>query len=623
MLLSLLLACHAPQANRVIVLGFDGLDPDDVAAFRADLPAFSAAIDRGELVALHTTTPPQSPVAWSSFATSTNPGVHGIFDFIRRDPQAMFPEIATNTYAPPRYGPDGARLQPARAQNLRQGLPFWKVAADAGVPVRVLTVPYDYPPPELPGGEALAGLGAPDIRLTTSSFTLFEGEQDREESGGRRARLSPSGGALRGILEGPVGAHGGPVALALDFAPEADGYSFVLGGETVRIRPGATTGLLDLRFPVAPGATVDAWAELALVCASPAIYVSPLMPNPQAPYVPISWPQSYAVDLFARYGRFRTIGWVHDTSALQSGAVDEDFFLYQMRAIFEDELRVTLGELDRGGFRLFLKVFTETDRVAHMFTRFSDPAHPGYEAARAARYADAIRETYRMADRVVQQVQRRMQPGDVLIVLSDHGFHSARRGVDVNRALADAGLLVLRDGQTAASNLGKGAIDWSRTRAYALGTGQVYLNLRGREAQGVVAPEAAAATLAEVRAALLSLRDPQDGAAPLVDVLPAASIWRGDQLGRAPDLQLAFAPGYQVARRTTLGGIGGRVFEDNLRAWSGDHAASDAAQTQGVIWMSTGPIAKEDPHIIDIAPTVLSLLGVEIPAAFEGESLGR
>ena len=622
MLTLLLLACHSPSPPRVIVLGFDGLDPDDVAAWRADLPAFSAAIDQGLLVPLDTTTPPQSPVAWSSFATSHNPGQHGIFDFIRRDPKAMFPEIATNTYAPPRYGPDGAELEPARVTNLRDGATFWRLAAEAKVPVRVLTVPYDYPPEPLPGGQELAGLGAPDIRLTNSSFTVFEGDSDRELAGGKRARLTPVEGGLQGVLEGPVGPHGGPVGLALDFIPAEDGYDFTLHGERRALRPGSATGLQDLHFPVGPGKTVDAWADFALLRAGPAIYVSALMPNPLRPYVPVAWPESYGADLALRYGRFRSIGWVHDTSALQAGLIGEDFFLSQLRATFEDELRMTLGELDRGDFRLFLKVFTEPDRVAHMFTRFVDQNHPAYDAALAARYADAIHETYRMADRAVREVRARLGPNDVLIVLSDHGFQSSRRGVDINRALVEAGLMTLREGQSTASNLNKKAIDWEKTRAYALGTGQVYLNLRGREATGIVPPEQAAELLMAVRAALLALRDPQDGAAPLVAVYTAGELWSGPRVDeRAPDLQLAFAPGYQVARRTTLGGVGEETFEANLRAWSGDHAASDAAQTQGVFWMSSGAV--ERPNILDVAPTVLDILGVPIPADFEGRSLRR
>lgn len=624
-LLALLACTGPPPPGRVVILGFDGLDPDAVEAWRADLPNLAEAMDAGRLARLGTTTPPQSPVAWATFATSRNPGAHGIFDFVTRTPRNHLLDVATSRYTPPRYGPDGRLAALPQAENLRDGTPFWVTAAKAGVSVGAFAVPYSFPVDDLgPEGRGLGGLGIPDLRGTNSTFTWFgEPAEDDRPSGGRRVTLEPRGDAWVGVLEGPVGPHGGPVGLELAFVPEADTVSFALQGQAVRLREGEISGFLTVQFPLAQGQAAQAWVRVALVRlgAPPTIYVSPLMIHPDAPWMLISHPPELAQELAARGGPYRTVGWVHDTAALNGGLLPEGMFVEHLTETFERRLAMTLAELERENpARLLVSVFTAPDRAAHMFTRLSDPAHPAYDAALAADYGGVIRGTYALADRAIGQVRARLGPRDVLIVLSDHGFHPFNRALHVNAWLKEHGYLALTGPQREDSALYKKDIDWANTRAYALGTGQVFLNLKGRERFGIVAPADAAALAAELREGLLALVDPATGERPLVDVIPAATAWSGPHVaGRAPDLQLAFAPGYQASRRTTLGGVPPGLFEPNDRKWSGDHAASDAAQTEGLIavW-GPGASLPEAPHIADVAPTTLRLLGVSVPTDYEG-----
>src|SRR5688572_26661163 len=155
------------QAKKVIVIGLDGLEPTIVEPMleRRELPNLARLRDLGGYSRVRTTYPAQTPVAWSSFATGTNPGGHGIYDFVRRDPETYLPDLALNRYE------QKSALLPPRAVNLRRGRAVWEILGDAGIPSAVLRCPCTYPPDKL-RGRLLSGMGVPDIRggLGTSTF---------------------------------------------------------------------------------------------------------------------------------------------------------------------------------------------------------------------------------------------------------------------------------------------------------------------------------------------------------------------------------------------------------------------------------------------------------------------
>ena len=288
-----------------------------------------------------------------------------------------------------------------------------------------------------------------------------------------------------------------------------------------------------------------------------------------------------------------------------------------------DEVRAsTLRELGRPDWDLLVSVFTQTDRVAHMFYRFLDPDHPRYDAVLAARFGDAVLRVYQRMDTIVGEVLARLGPEATLLVVSDHGFHSYRTGLNVNTWLRDHGYL-------AQGPLAPGAeqedffpgVDWSRTRAYALGTGQIYVNLRGREGRGVVGPGAEYDALLDAIARGLEAEvDPATGERFVARVYQGHEIFPGAPPERMPDLQLAFRDGYRTSWRTPLGGIPKDLLEPNLKKWSGDHAASDVVDTPGVI-LASRRLAADDPAIVDLAPTALAFFGVPVPAEMEGHAL--
>jgi predicted AlkP superfamily phosphohydrolase/phosphomutase len=285
-----------------------------------------------------------------------------------------------------------------------------------------------------------------------------------------------------------------------------------------------------------------------------------------------------------------------------------------------------LEMLERTPRGLVTCVFDGTDRVQHMFMRYLDEDHPSRraeasDAAAAPRHARAIEDAYVQADVTLGRVMERIDPTDartLVLVLSDHGFAPFRRGINLNAWLLREGLLALRPGAD-----GRGEwladVDWSRTRAYALGLGGLWLNVRGREAAGVVAPSEAAGLRGEIAGRLTGLCDPEGGAVAVQRVSDPRAEGAGPWLDDAPDLIVGYARGWRASWDGARGVSAGPVFEDNTRRWSGDHCI-DPSEVPGVL-VANRPLAVAGARIIDIAPTVLALFGVPPPAWMEGRSL--
>ncbi|MEX0713308.1 MAG: nucleotide pyrophosphatase, partial [Pirellulales bacterium] len=161
-------------------------------------------------------------------------------------------------------------------------------------------------------------------------------------------------------------------------------------------------------------------------------------------------------------------------------------------------------------------------------------------------------------------------------------------------------------------------VDWSRTKAYALGLGGVYLNLAGREGQGIVAADEAQPLKSQLARKLSGLVDPQTGRVAVRSAVAREEVYRGPYTAEAPDLLVNFAEGYRCSWATTLGGVPQGHFEDNTRRWAGDHII-DPLLVPGVLLMSRPFRTKA--RLTDLAPTILAALGAPIPQAMEGEPL--
>jgi predicted AlkP superfamily phosphohydrolase/phosphomutase len=290
-----------------------------------------------------------------------------------------------------------------------------------------------------------------------------------------------------------------------------------------------------------------------------------------------------------RFGLYHTIGMPEETWSLNDGHLTDHAFLEMVRVTLGEQENMFYDALDRNDSDVVVSVFVQTDRVSHMFYRGIDPQHPLYkETDDEAR--EAIHWIYQEADRVLGETMLRMGSQDRLIVLSDHGFAPFRRAVNLNRWLAAEGLLVLKDGNMD-SSVGFTSVDWSRTRAYALGLNSIFINRSGREAHGVVDEIEVEQIKQQVISNLPAMLDPESGLPAIRNVFDGALLYPGNANHDAPDLVVGYEPGFRASWQTTLGGVPVSLIEDNNKKWSGDHCITPDA-VPGVLFTSFKP---DDP----------------------------
>jgi predicted AlkP superfamily phosphohydrolase/phosphomutase len=572
--------------KKLIFLGLDGLDPEATERWMAEgkMPNLARLRQQGSYRRLRTTCPPLSPVAWSTFATGVNPARHNIFDFLNRDLRTYAPELSSAKVRPAqrvlRIGRFEIPLERPSVEMRRKSEPFWKILDHYGVESTILRVPVTFPPDDF-NGRMLSAMSTPDLRGSQGTFSLFT--------------------AREGALEGPENAHPIPFRVVEN--------AMQIQGETHPLALGEYTPWIRLKFRAHGGSSIAGIVRFLLSRADPdfALYATPVQIDPENPALPISQPPYYAVYLAKLLGSFATLGLAEDTWALNDGAIDEDAFLKQAEFIQKEREAMFFSALDHLRRGVVACVFDTSDRVQHMFYRYLHPA------LAADRHATVIERMYRDMDRLVGDAMARVDRDTALFVLSDHGFCSFRRGVNLNSWLLQNGYLALNDDRQEGGDYFEG-IDWSRTRAYTFGLSGLYLNLRGREAQGIV--ENGAELTAELVTKLSGLRD-ETGEVAIQQVYATSEIYRGPYLNAAPDMIVGYARGYRTSWEAALGKVTARVFEDNEKAWSGDHCV-DPTLVPGILF-SNMKLDAVDPGIEDMAPTALRLFGVEPPPWMEGK----
>jgi predicted AlkP superfamily phosphohydrolase/phosphomutase len=633
---------RAPQ--RVFLVGFDGMDPTLARKWMAEgkLPNLSRLAEEGAFVPLQTTQPSESPTAWASFATGVNPGKHNIFDFLVRDFETYMPDLAMVRREPAEFLWGLVPTRKPKVESTRGGTSFWVHAGRDGIRSVVLTVPVTFPVEGVHHSDLLAGFPLPDIRGTVGTFSywatdLSPAEAGNTEFGGILERLLFEDGVASTVLVGPddpLVAKGEPrrrltVPLGVRWTEGASRVDLDLAGQEARLAPGEWSDWIPVTFRVNPLVRVRGMVQLHVVRADRElqVYASPVNLDPRRPVLPISSPEAFAPRLVDEVGLYRTLGWAEATWPLNEGRLDEAAFMADCDRAFADRERIFMRSLERDDWDLYLAVVETTDRVQHMMWRFIDPRHPMHDPALAARWGDAIERTYRKCDDLVGRMRAKLPNDAVVFVMSDHGFHSFRRSVNLNSWLAQNGYLVFTGQSEGAERrlddlFGQGrfweGVDWGRTRAYALGLGQIYFNLRGRESRGIVSAGAEYAALQdEIVERLSPLVDPETGERVFGGIYRRDELYHGEYLVNAPDLQAGFADGYRVGWQDTLGGIRPSVIENNTKRWSGDHCGTARELSAGVLFANRR-LAREDPHILDLAPTILKLLEVPLPEDLDG-----
>lgn len=622
---------HA-KVKRVVFLGLDGLDPDITERLMAEgrLPNLARLREEGSYRRLRTTFPSLSPVAWSTFSTGVSPARHNIFDFLNRNLKSYLPELSSARVEKPRRVLRLGRLRiPLSRPNVelrRKSQPFWKILGEHGVGSTVLRVPITFPPDKF-DGRMLSAMCTPDLKGTQGSFSQFTTRLEKATfENGSRYPLRPADGAFEGHIEGPEDLfHEGGDVLRIPFRLQVDrakkSARLEIDGESHKLSLGEYTPWIRLTFRTALRVKVTGIARFLLNEVEPevSLYLSPINIDPENPALPISQPSYYAIYLANLLGPYATVGMAEDTWALNESVIDEEAFLKQAYLTFEEREAMFLSALEKTRSGVVACVFDTSDRVQHMFFRYLGGDGP--EAPAAGQHAGTIEEMYERMDRLVGKAMANAGRDTALFVLSDHGFCSFRRGVNLNSWLLRNGYLALKDGATESGPYFQG-VDWSRTRAYSLGLAGMYLNLKGREAQGTVAPGAEAEALKqEIAGRLGQLHDEDRSRAAIREVYVTNSLYRGPYLDAAPDLIVGYHRGYRISWGAAVGRVTPEVIEDNPKAWSGDHCV-DPVLVPGVLF-SNRKIDAEDPGIEDLAPTALKLFGIDPPAWMEGKPVFR
>ncbi|MDQ6894745.1 MAG: alkaline phosphatase family protein [Acidobacteriota bacterium] len=525
-------------------------------------------------------------------------------------------------------------------KNNRLGKTFW---SEAGArPAAVLRVPVTFPPEKFEDGRQLSGLGVPDLSgrigkpfyfTSDPFFTPREGNDFSVEvvklesnSGRQTVRIADPPGKPFG-REAPL-----DLAVTLTVPAARDRLEIEVAGQRASLPPGAWSEWMSFPFRVNPLVTIRGYGRFRVERVDPEIslYLSPIQFDPERlpPGFALSAPAGFAPGLLRRFGRFKTMGWAIDTWSIQSGTLPEDGFLDDVAATVAQDRRM-LDSLLLEKDRLLFHYFEFPDRVAHVFWRFRDPKHPAYDAALAKKYGDAVEKSYETVDAIVGDAAKTLAPEDVLIVLSDHGFATWRRSVNYNSWLVENGYLVLTGGaqrKSLEALFSRGAfwenVDWTKSRAYAMGLGDVYVNLRGRERDGLVAPGAEYEALrAELIARLTALSDPVNGERAVSRVFKREDVYRRFDARTIPDLIVTNTAGYRVSWQSSLGVPTANVFEDNRDVWSGDHCSVDPDLVRGILFVSRRFRADSIPGIADVTASVRALIGAPAPAEAAGKSL--
>lgn len=619
------------DVKKVVVIGLDGMDPDIAGKFMAEgkLPNFQKLKDAGCFSKLGTTFPAVSPVAWSSFATSVNPGKHNIFDFLTPNRNHYIADLSSvhigKVKRNLKIGKYKIPLGKPEIKLHRKSQPFWKVLGEYGVYSSILRVPITFPPEKF-YGVCLSGMCVPDLKGTQGSFTYYT--SDEEQTGamyeGERIFVEKNNGLISSYFPGPAN----PILreeapLRVPFKVEvidSDKAVLHLPDQNIKVRRGKYSDWIKLQYKLGLGIKITGIARVLIKSFQPhfSMYVTPINIDPEKPVLPISYPSIFSVYQAKLHGSFSTLGLSEDTWALNERIINEDDFIEQAYDIHKEREKMFFHALKSTKQGLVVTVFDITDRIQHMFIRFLFEDHPAVKDADLKKYRNVVEELYVHMDKLLEKTMKSLDDDTVLFVMSDHGFKPFMWGFHVNSWLHKEGYLVLKSGDE--SNAWFENVDWSKTRAYCLGMAGIYLNIKGREARGIVAPDNDAAELKkEIIEKLVKVINPGTNKPVLRDVFDSQEVFTGPYKENAPDLILGYNEGYRVSWDAAIGKVTKDIIEDNTKSWSADHCV-DPRLVPGVLF-SNRKINSDAPSIIDMGATILNLFGINPPAYMDGKNI--
>ena len=630
--------------KKVIVIGFDGMDPRLATRMMdaGDLPHFDGLRKAGGYRPLATSNPPQSPVAWASFITGAGPGSHGIFDFIHRNPERQaepFYSSAETVTGEGAWEVGDHKLQlpfwpfnhiPTVTLLRRNGIPFWDYLDEAGITSKFYDIPANYPPSQSRHGHhcCLSGMGTPDLLGSYGTYQHFsEDGPIRMKHGGAsmKSMLFFEDEQAKGVLYGPDNdMMKKPEPVTIEFMVyrdlKADAAAIEIQDHRILLKAGQWSDWLQLEFkmstPWVIGNNVSGICRFYLQEVQPELrlYVTPINIDPSKPAVIVSEPESLVTDLSSDLGFFYTSGFQEDFNARKDDTFTDDEYASQTDYVLSERmnlLRVARDQYEEG---LLFFYFSSTDLKAHIFWWDGDEPHPTRSPEQVEKNFEHIKDIYRKADKIVGDILHQYGEQATILVMSDHGFCNFRRQFNLNTWLRENGYLFPAD----CKSIYDANMDWTQTKAYGLGLNGLYLNLQGRERDGIVTAAEREALLQELSAKLEAVKD-QDGQPVIRKVYHSDTAYVGTETKLAPDLLIGYHRGYRGSWETGLGNLTEEVLYDNDNAWSGDHCV-DPDLVPGVLF-SNKPIHNPTPALTDLAPTILAEFALEIPESMTGKPI--
>ncbi len=652
--------------NKMVILGFDGMDPVIVRDMvkKGKLPHIKKLMNRGTFSHMLSTAPPESPCAWSSFATGLDPGGHGIFGFLHKKPGTYLPSFnMTTSKNPEKFLNLFGYTFPLDAGETilnRKGKPFWDYLQERDIFATVFKMPANYPPGEMRYGNSISGLGTPDVYGQNGVFILYtteEEEANREDSKGKYFRVFiDEYSTFEGEIPGPdntfklikndnayLDMEGDqesedpprkiPAKTKIPFIAYLDRKHKTaridIQGKEILLKEGELSNWVELDFELIPHIksikAIVRFFLLDLKDDKVRLFISAPCINPKDPAQPISSPAGYAEELAEKVGIFHTLGLPSDFNAIRSNTFSLENYIVQSESVFKESKALFEFELER-----FLQMkksmlffyFSSIDQGSHIYWALTDPKHPNYNAAESKRYGDQIGEMYHKFDKIVGDTVKKVPEGTHIMILSDHGFAPLRRKVSINNILYDNKFIKFDEEPDYSDSYCIPLMaDWEQTRAFSLGLNGIYLNISGREPSGIIEPGEKQEVMKNIQKLLLNYKDPDTGEKPVGKVFITEDIYAKDNLIMGPDILIGFNRGYALDSGTALGGLrkGGAV-SDNKSRWTGDHII-DPHQVPALLLTSFKLPVKKVPSIWDIAPTILKIFGIDDYDKMRGKSI--
>ena len=628
----------AEPARKVLVIGVDGMDPRLLQQFidEGRMPNFERLKKEGDFRPLQTSMPPQSPVAWSTFITGMDPSGHGIYDFVHRKPETLEPYLSMSEALPAskslKIGTWELPLSGGEVNLLRRGKAFWQILEENGIPTTIFRMPANFPPAESPG-RSFSGMGTPDILGTPGTFQYFSNAPPpdwQNMAGGIVSRTRVVNDVVTAKIVGPpngfrrfpkedqpkgsdeVEYESPDTELELKVYVDRENKTakIVVDEMEIVLEQGEWSEWIRFDFDMIPYvAAVNAIGRFYLQEVYPnfKLYLSPLQINPDDPAMPLSTPDDWSHELAQALGLFYTQELPEDTKAFSGEVFSGREFWEQAHFVLRERTKALDYFLDNFHEGLLFFYFSSLDQCSHMLWHRMDKKHPFYHAEGGL--GDGLKTVYGEIDETMGRVLQAVDDHTTLIVMSDHGFAPFYWGVNLNTWLLEKGYVVLKDPSIQGELPMFGNVDWTRTRAYALGLNGLYVNLKGRETNGIVEPgKPYKVLLDDLEKDMLAMVDARNGNNAVTLVVQTRRDFRNPKPDIGPDIIVGYNRGYRTTAESGLGEFPTEVFVDNNDEWSADHSL-DYRLVPGVLFTNR-LITLDKPALHDLTVSVLDEYGI-------------